>query len=373
MTILVMDDDDSAVSPLLQHLGDLGYEAVCPARAVAPFAESVDEAEAVLCSFTGDWGRRIEAVRAVAPAVPVLMTAADLPSSEQLLSAIRAGADDFVAWPSPRREWSERIRANTARHKALATDPALARFQAELERDQRAGRNVQRNMLPKNPMAIEHYRLNHQVRSSLLLSGDFVDYFRITDREFLFYVADVSGHGASSAFVTVVLRNLGRRLLREFHPRGAAADPARMLVLLNGEIIDHEIDKHIAMFIGVVDVYNNTLTYANAGHFPHPVHVNGNGGRLLEASGKPLGLFIDVSYRTHKVKLEEADHVVVFSDGVLDVMDDGNLTAKEEHLVQAAVDHAPDIDAMWLGSGLRDASPGPDDMTCLVVSRGGGA
>ena len=41
-----------------------------------------------------------------------------------------------------------------------------------------------------------------------MLSGDFVDYFRITDRHFAFYMADVSGHGASSAFVTVLSEEL---------------------------------------------------------------------------------------------------------------------------------------------------------------------
>ncbi|MDE0008067.1 MAG: SpoIIE family protein phosphatase [Gammaproteobacteria bacterium] len=369
MTILVMDDDDSVASPLIHHLCELGYEAVAPAKAVVAFAESLDEAQAVLCSFNGSWPRRLEAVRAIARGVPVLMTAPQMPPAEDLLAAVRAGADDFVIWPAGRGELDERIRANTADRRPGATDPALVRFQADLERDQRAGRQVQRAMLPTNPMVISGYRLSHQVRSSLLLSGDFVDYFRITDRQFLFYVADVSGHGASSAFLTVVLRNLSRRLRREFHPRGNGADPANMLVALNGDILDYEIDKHVAMFMGVVDVEDHTLTYANAGHFPHPVYIGADGGEFLAATGKPLGLFLQVSYRTRTVPFGVGDHVVVFSDGVLDAMDAPSLTAKEECLVECAVRRAPDIDAMWGAAGVRDATPGPDDMTCLVVSR----
>jgi serine phosphatase RsbU (regulator of sigma subunit) len=40
------------------------------------------------------------------------------------------------------------------------------------------------------------------------LSGDFVDYFPIDDRHFAFYLADVSGHGAASAFLAVMLKTL---------------------------------------------------------------------------------------------------------------------------------------------------------------------
>ncbi|MGV8664243.1 SpoIIE family protein phosphatase, partial [Pseudomonas aeruginosa] len=50
---------------------------------------------------------------------------------------------------------------------------------------------------------------------SLYRSGDFVDYFRVDERRVAFYLADVSGHGASSAFVTVLLRFMTTRMLYE--------------------------------------------------------------------------------------------------------------------------------------------------------------
>ena len=65
---------------------------------------------------------------------------------------------------------------------------------------------VQMKMLPENDQVIEGIYFEHLIKPSLYLSGDFLDYFKLDNDRVLFYFADVSGHGASSAFVTVLLK-----------------------------------------------------------------------------------------------------------------------------------------------------------------------
>jgi serine phosphatase RsbU (regulator of sigma subunit) len=89
-----------------------------------------------------------------------------------------------------------------------------------LQEDQNAGRQVQMNMLPVSPWTIDEFKFAHQIIPSLYLSGDFVDYFRVDERRVAFYLADVSGHGASSAFVTVLLKFMTTRLLFESKRNG---------------------------------------------------------------------------------------------------------------------------------------------------------
>src|SRR5690606_39405532 len=84
-----------------------------------------------------------------------------------------------------------------------------------LQEDQDAGRQVQISLLPATPWEADSFSFAHQIIPSLYLSGDFVDYFRVDERRIAFYLADVSGHGASSAFVTVLLKFMTTRLLYE--------------------------------------------------------------------------------------------------------------------------------------------------------------
>ena len=202
----------------------------------------------------------------------------------------------------------------------------------------------------------------------MILSGDFVDYLRVGPDHFVFYIADVSGHGASSAFITVILKNFSGRLRREYSPR-MFTEPGEILAALNRELLDQGLGKHVAMFIGVVALKQDTITYANAGHFPHAIHAGERNAVFLETHGKPVGLFDEVSYAPSVIPLAPGESVVAFSDGVLEVMHEDGLPAKETRLVDCAAAKAPDIAALWSGLGLGESTPGPDDMTCLVVAR----
>ena len=319
---------------------------------------------AALASLARSFAKRLDRL-------PAVLACVDTPTTDDLAAAMALGFTDVLSWPgAPDGAITEVVERNVRRSRARrANDPRLFRELGELERDQRAGRYIQMGMLPPNPMALDHYRLRHRIHPSLLLSGDFVDYFRITDDHFVFYIADVSGHGASSAFVTVILKNFSRRLRREYRP-SMLRDPGEILVALNREILENRIDKHVAMFLGVVDVRTNTLRYANAGHFPHAIRVRDGRTRLLELSGKPVGLFEDVAYTSAGVELAEGDHLVLLSDGVLEVLPEARLAGKEDRIQAAAGECGADIDRLWSALGVDTAVAGPDDMTCLMVACG---
>ena len=366
MAIAVMGDDESA-SSLILRLSSLGFDAIYARRGSRAFAKVLEAAELILCASPREVAETVQATGR--PPAPVVLVNRGLPDAAGMLTAMRHGVIDVVTTPIGDGEFGERIETDLAR--ARPSDLRIAGQLDNLERDQRAGRYIQLRMLPPSPMAIDRYRLAHRVQPSMILSGDFVDYFRIADRHFVFYIADVSGHGASSAFVTVILKNFSRRIRREYHPR-MFSNPGEILGVLNRELLDQGLGKHVAMLIGVVDLDTDTLRFANAGHFPHVIHAVGQGaGRscFLEKPGKPVGLFDEVDYDIGTACLGPGDNLVAFSDGVLEVMKEVDLATKERRLVAAAADHAPDIEALWEAIGIANGGPGPDDMTCLVISR----
>ncbi len=364
MAIAVMGDDDESTSSLILRLGSLGFDAIHARARSRAFGRVLEAADIILCTSVEQAEAGIEACGRL-PAPYLLVTDA-LPDAPAMLSAMRQGVVDIVVTPAADEEIDRRVRIGIER--AKPADLRVAGQLDSLERDQRAGRYVQQRMLPPSPFVIGGYRLAHRVQPSMILSGDFVDYQRMGRNHFLFYIADVSGHGASSAFITVILKNFSRRLRRERRSR-RMLDPSEILAALNGELLEQGLGKHVAMFIGVVDLRDNTITYANAGHFPHPIHAAEDGSAFLESHGKPVGLFSEVAYDVATASLAPGESLVAFSDGVLELMQDDGLQAKESHLVDCAAENAPDIAALWSGLGLVDGTPGPDDMTCLVVTR----
>lgn len=370
MTLLVVDSGDELVRRLADQLDARGFTV---AR-VAPEAlrERVlrDAPDLVFCPDA-----LLERVCEQAPEVSIALVSANGIDKARVLEALRRDVIDILE-PGDDVDVAERVeslldraRRRRAPFRAEAELRAADAQLRELQRDQRAGRYVQLGMLPPSPMAVDDYRLRHRIFPSLMLSGDFVDYFRISDQHFVFYVADVSGHGASSAFVTVLLKNFSRRLRREYRPAMLAA-PGEILAWLNRELLDNQIDRHVALFLGVVDVRRNRWSYANAGHFPHAVMADAKGVRVVELAGKPIGLFRDATWESRTETLADRFCLCLVSDGVLEVLEKGPLADKERTLLAAAQRCFETSDDIWRVLDLEARQPGPDDMACLMVTRG---
>ncbi len=371
MSLVVADPDEEALAPFVEQLRQLGLDPL-PASELKLASEMCEHAAPdVVVSGRLEWAVELAAIHS---RVPVVLAGNREFDRDEILKALRAGLADVWALPVDGAFIRDRIQTIVRRREASATqaEQQLSQYVADLQRDQRAGRYIQMGMLPPNPMAIDRYRFQHRIVPSLILSGDFVDYFRITDRHFAFYVADVSGHGASSAFVTVLLKNFSRRLRREIRP-SMLSEPGEILEWFNRELLEQKIDKHVAMIMAIGDLTTNTIRLANAGHFPPAILVSGgsNEGRrteFVEQKGKPVGLFDEVSYVPRTVTLDVGDRLVIFSDGVLDALEGMSLSQKEAALLQAAASSS-DMNSIWRSLGVDPTAQAPDDMTCLTVRR----
>ncbi len=380
MTLLVIDSDEAASEALAERLASLGFTVARVLDASAAVERSHRESpELLLLTVRPDFDSTLgvlDSVGNLLPGIPTaIVSAADL-SKRETVAAMRHGAVD-VFEPGDNAELAALIEnaishGQERRQSSPAADQQAMGIEVklrELQRDQRAGRYIQMGMLPPSPMAVDDYRLRHKIFPSLMLSGDFVDYFRISDRQFVFYMADVSGHGASSAFVTVLLKNFSRRLRREFRPQ-MLRSPGEILVWLNRELLDNEIDKHVAIFVGVIDPKSGELAYANGGHFPSAYLADEAGTRVLELAGKPVGLFRDVTWESRRESLGQRFVLVLVSDGVLEVMGTASLAAKEAMLTEAVATCYATGTTIWETLKLESSHPGPDDMACLMVTRG---
>lgn len=302
--------------------------------------------------------------------------------ASDVVTALRAGASDFIIKPindfSLVEEAIKRIfeqirlvRLNQRYRAELEdTNRELKAGIAELKADQKAGLKVQMKMLPEREKTLKGIKCDYLIKPSLYLSGDFLDYFKIDSKRAIFYIADVSGHGASSAFVTVLLKNLSNRLLRNFK-RGSTDEilyPDRMLHRINRELLETDFGKHLTMFVGILENDTNKLTYSVGAHFPMPVLVTEDGTEYLEGSGMPVGLFEDPTFRVYDRVLPKKFHLWLFSDGILEVIKANSLAEKEQQLLKLVEESENSIEVLSEVLNLNHMNELPDDIAILTVS-----
>lgn len=384
--ILVIDDEPVVRESLAVYLGDSGFKvdtAKNGDEGLAVFRNK--RPDLVICDLRMplfDGLDVLKAMNAESPETPVIVVSGQ-GSMNDVVTALRNGAVDYLFKPliemavlehSVRRalERGTLLKQNRQiREQLELTNAELERSLDLLEEDQEAGRRVQRRMLPPTPHTFNDVGFSHRIIPSLYLSGDFVDYFRIGPERIGFYLADVSGHGASSAFVTVFLKTLTNRIQRHYEKRTAtnALYPSRLLSAINQELISMGMGKHLAMFCGVIDLAENRLVYCIGAHFPPPILINDGVAQALAGRGLPVGIFSDATFEDVVLPLGRQFSLVAMSDGVLEVLPDTSMEEKEAHLLAIVGQGVKDADALASALQLDGEMEVPDDIALLVINR----
>lgn len=252
-----------------------------------------------------------------------------------------------------------------------AANTKLKQSLAELEAGEKAGRQVQFKLLPPAKMSWHHYQFEHRLYSSDYMSGDFVDYFAIDDHRCGFYIADVSGHGVASAFVTVYLKRFISSQLEHFKQQqsGLILQPAALLSELNSELLKENIGKYIALFYGVLDRSTSSLVCANAGAFPWPlIQPDSQAAYWLELKSTPAGMFESVSYQDTLLDFTAGNAMQLCSDGLLDILPGDSNEQKLALLQQRGITR---LSEFFADVQLDTNQSLPDDLTVLIVHCGG--
>ncbi len=386
--LLVIDDDAGVRASLGEHLEACGFcvlQAATEAQGWHLFEH--EQPDLVLC----DLGLPEHAGQMLVQRIaehggdePVIALSAAGVMSDAV-EALRLGAVDYLVKPlddlallehSVRRALDRaRLRRENRRYreKLEAANRELQASLSLLQEDQNAGRQVQMNMLPQTPWETDGLRFAHRILPSLYLSGDFVDYFQIDEQRIGFYLADVSGHGASSAFVTVLLKFMTTRLLYESR-RGRSRpppdiQPSQVLAHINRGLLNCRLGKHVTMVGGVIDLRSQTLTYSVGGHLPLPVLFCDGEVRYLQGRGLPVGLFEEARYEDHQLPLPECFSLTLCSDGVLELLPGTTLKDKEAALPRLVRESGGTLDGLQSALGLVNLGEMPDDIALLVLSR----
>ncbi len=241
-----------------------------------------------------------------------------------------------------------------------------------MQTDLEAGKKTQFKLLPAGSKTFGSYSFHMKLLPSLYLSGDFLDYFEIDSSHTGFYFADVCGHGAASAFITVMLKTFIDSELLAY--RNESSDvilhPEMLAQKLNSNLLSENLDKHLTFFYGVLDMEENTIECVNCGHYPHPVIFDGSSAKseVIE-SGVPIALFEFADYKSSIIKLPEKFLMLFLSDGILETLDE-ELVQDKQKFIESQLNNIKDsFDTIVSKIAKGVADDNPDDITFLLIKK----
>ena len=241
----------------------------------------------------------------------------------------------------------------------------------KLLEDQEAGKKLQNKILPKPEKEIGPYLFSSHLFPSLVLSGDFVDYFAISSRYIGFYIADVSGHGMSSAIVTVLLKNFIDNKVEKYAllDDQTVLHPQEICLRMNSILLRENLGKYLTIFYGIIDMETNTLKYANCGQFPSPVLVSDGKGDFLADKGTPIGLFKTPVIQAKEINLPDHFSMFLTSDGLLDILEESDLEAKSSRILSELAENGDSLEKLIENFKIRQHGSLPDDITFMLIRK----
>lgn len=162
---------------------------------------------------------------------------------------------------------------------------------------------------------------------SEFLSGDLYDLWSISENKTSVIIADVCGHGVSSALITAFIKATLKEILID------TASTGDIFTMLNNRLVDIlPLDMYVSAFILIVDTEKKTFEYSSAGH-PSQFYYNIKKDTLTETEhlgGTLLSIIPGIPFNSHIQKYNSGDKLILFTDGIYELRsEDGEIYGRK--------------------------------------------
>ncbi len=253
----------------------------------------------------------------------------------------------------------------------LQAHQQLLLTQERLQRELELCRQIQNEMLPREPLRLDLAEVRGVSIPAREVGGDFFNYFVLSGTEVALLVGDVAGKGVGAALLMANIQATLRARLPLERDLAALADA-----------IDREIERttprpvYLTLFVGILDTHEKTLRYVNAGHNPQFILQAGGGVRRLPSTGLPVGMFAGHGYQERTEALADGDLLFFYTDGMTEVENEKGEFFDIQQLEDLLVaEHSDDIDTLLVRveaavHSFRGAAEALDDATMMALRFG---
>ncbi len=232
--------------------------------------------------------------------------------------------------------------------------------------------DLQNSLLPSAVPQVAGFETAVHYRTANHAGGDYYDFFALPEGKLGVLVADASGHGTPAAVLMAITHSLAHSTVEP------PTRPGAFLAHLNTHLARRYTQisgNFVTAFYGVFDPVAHTLTYSAAGHLPARISRTSDPiwRPLPSAHRLPLGVqTVGEAYPEQTLPFHPADRLVVFTDGIADVVDQtgepfGN--DRLDEILAQTPNSAAGVVASVLESldSFSDGSSPTDDRTLVVI------
>ncbi len=243
-----------------------------------------------------------------------------------------------------------------------------------MKRDLEIARDIQSWLLPATPPPVPGMTIAFSTRPANTVAGDYYDVFaRPTsvpgETRFLLAVADVAGKSIPAALLMATFQ-ASLKTLSAVH-----CSIAELTTGMNQYASTNSQGglRFTTAFLAEFDPVSRTLTYINAGHNAPILRRSTGAVERLSVGGLPLGIMAGAKYESGSVLLQPGDWLAIYTDGVIEAMNQRDEEYGEQRLIGVLNAGAATQPAEMLRRVMSDVdvfvgpTPQHDDITCLLV------
>ena len=261
--------------------------------------------------------------------IPIVFVSA-LDDVKSKVKGLKIGGVDFISKPVHGEEVLARVRVHL---RIGENNRALVReHQARIEalRDAQQAILVRPEDCPEAQFAVFYKPLEGA-------GGDFYDVLTLDSDLFGYFVADVSGHGVSAAFLTSAIK----ALLRQYSgPLYSPEDTMRGIDAVMRQMLGEE--QYLTACYAHLNRRTRRLSVVSAGHPPLIVVSASGKAQILEMDGDPLGIFSALVIQRREITVARGDRMFLYTDGFIESAPGASRRDGLDRLIDSCVLHQRD-------------------------------
>jgi len=242
-----------------------------------------------------------------------------------------------------------------------------------LEQELKIAREVQLKLLPQEIPKISGFQVDSFSITAYEVGGDYYDFFNFADGTPGVIIGDVSGKGTSAAFYMAEFKGVIQTLAK------TKTDPKEILCQANA-IFYSNIDRRsfVSATIGKLNPKSRVFEVARAGHTPLiycSAHHSKPQSIISPGIGIGLekGLLFEKIIQPKKIRLQEGDTLLLYTDGLTEARDAKGEEFGEERLYEL-LNSCKSLSAEEIKETIMEKvttfvnnTPLHDDLTIIVI------